>query len=63
MTRDSDSHDFIVTNVELASDQSGKIAIDLTDKRGGAVRLHLDEVQAAKLAETVAEGMQAHNAE
>ena len=50
MTTADDIHDFQVTAVELADDPAlDGIAIVLTDRRGGKVRLHLTEEMAERL--------------
>ena len=57
MARDKnpDSHEFIVTGVELADDQSADgVAIVLQDAHGGKVRLHLNSEMAELLRSKVA---------
>jgi len=63
MVSENDSHDFVVTDVQLAQDQSRGLAIDLTDKRGGQVRLHLSLEMAQRLGQAVSAAMTAREAE
>ena len=54
MSADSDSHEFIVTDVELAdSARKDGVGVVLTDKRGGKVRLNLTLDMAERLRERV----------
>ena len=55
MTSADDIHDFQVTAVELADDPTlDGVALVLTDRRGGKVRLHLSEEMAERLREQAA---------
>lgn len=55
MTSADDIHDFQVTAVELADDPAlDGVALVLTDRRGGKVRLHLSEEMAERLREQAA---------
>jgi hypothetical protein len=54
MASDRDSHEFIVTGVELAeSAQTDSVGVVLTDARGGQVRLNLTFDMAERLRERV----------
>jgi hypothetical protein len=55
MAKDSDSHQFVVTDVQLADEaEPGGVALLLTDVRGGRVRLRLDADMAELLRRRIA---------
>jgi hypothetical protein len=55
MVSERDSHEFIVTDVELAdSAKTDGVGVVLTDARGGKVRLNLTFDMAERLRERVA---------
>jgi len=58
LDKNRDSHEFIVTDVQLAEgDVADGIALVLKDARGGRVRLHLNSDMAELLSEKVAFAM------
>lgn len=54
--KDKDAHDFDVVGVEPALSRK-RIAVTLTDVRGGKVTLHLEEAEAAKLRDILARAL------
>lgn len=52
--QDRDTHEFVVTDVQLADETDDGVALMLTDARGGRVRLHLNADMAELLREKVA---------
>lgn len=58
LDKNRDSHEFIVTDVQLAEGYvADGIALVLKDARGGSVRLHLNSDMAELLSEKVAFAM------
>lgn len=49
-----DTHEFVVTDIQLANETGNGVALMLTDARGGRVRLHLNDDMAELLRERVA---------